>query len=74
MINKSNINDKIKWCENYIKEYNKKYCFSPFMELTGANDTPQNERKQKIYIECVAFLQELEKITTEHENIMKNYL
>ena len=69
-MNKDNIDNKIKWAINYIQEYNKNNTFSPFYFV----DDPIKQRKQKIYIECVDFLQTLEELTAAHEKRLKNYL
>lgn len=68
------INDKIMWAKNYIKEYNKNEVFNPYAMLSGTYDTPQNERKQKIYIQCVSFLNDIENLMHEHDNILKGLL
>lgn len=68
-----NINDNLisalTWAQNYINEYKKSGAFDPYAALSGEAD-----RKQKIFIQCVSFITDLENITENHRDILKKYL
>ena len=49
-----------KWADEYIKEYQKSGDFDPYAALTGTED-----RKQKIFLECVSYLYDLEKLAED---------
>jgi hypothetical protein len=65
----SELENAVNWCNEYIKAYQKIGDFDPFKALSGEND-----KKDKLYIECVNFLYELETLTDNFKDIRKKFL
>ena len=58
--------NKIKWAQDYIAAYNKKYDFDPLKVLSG-----QENRKDKLYIVCCNFLGGIDEALYEFEKAQK---
>jgi hypothetical protein len=65
----SELENAVKWCNDFIIEYQKNGDFDPFTALTG-----NENKRQKIYVECVNFLYSLESLTDDFKDIRKKYL
>lgn len=53
----NNINDTVKWANNYIDWFNKNYDFDPFQVITGEMD-----KQHALYNECITLIATLEKV------------
>ena len=63
------LTQKISWCNEYITDFIISGNFSPYAALTGEAD-----KKQRLYIESVNFLQTIEKELDNFEKIQKKNL
>ena len=65
----SELENTVKWCNDFIIEFQKSEEFDPFSALSG-----NESKKQKIYTECVNFLYSLESLTDDFKDIRKKLL